>query len=262
MIDQIISYFGKDNLEKIALEWHVPISATYVIVNENKEYKILKNKERIHFNTKYRMMDYYSRIVTMNKPVLSKLITSNNYFTFFVKNADKLKDEDIINYFQKLETPHQYIWHMHWIIDNIKDLAKNHKGLIKVFFPGTREEYREQGLKNWNEKSISFQTTTQKKKGLGFPISINANSKKPFQNNFKPYLVYNDKGLDIKIFYDILKGMSAHNNNMLIINENKYISTRPGKEESYHVMPGGILIAYDLDKNGNIRILHADIQNI
>ena len=42
----------------------------------------------------------------MNKPVASKLITSNNYFSFFVKNVDKLKDEDFIDYFKKLETPH------------------------------------------------------------------------------------------------------------------------------------------------------------
>ena len=42
----------------------------------------------------------------MNKPVARKLITSNNYFSFFVKNVDKLKDEDFIDYFKKLETPH------------------------------------------------------------------------------------------------------------------------------------------------------------
>lgn len=45
---------------------------------------------------------------------------------------------------------------------------------------------------------------------------------------------------------------------MLIINEEKYISTRPGTEESYRAMPGGILIAFDLDKNGNTRILYMD----
>ena len=258
MIDQIISYFCKENLEEIALEWHVPKNATYIIVNENKSYKIINNKDRIHFNTKYRGMDYYSRIVNMNKPVASKLITSNNYFSFFVKNVDKLKDEDVIDYFKKLETPHEYMWHMYWIIDNIKEVSRDNNGLIKVFFPGTREEYREQGLKNWYEKSISFQNTSQKKKGLGFPISINANSKKPFQNNFKPYLVNNDKGLEIKIFYDILRGMFEHGNNMLIINEKKYISTRPGTEESYRTMPGGILIGYDLDKSGNVRIMHMD----
>ena len=165
MIDQIISYFGKENLEEIALEWHVPKNATYIIVNESKSYKIINNKDRIHFNTKYRGMDYYSRIVNMNKPVASKLITSNNYFSFFVKNVDKLKDEDVIDYFKKLETPHEYMWHMYWIIDNIKEVSRDNNGLIKVFFPGTREEYREQGLKNWYEKSISFQNTSQKKKG-------------------------------------------------------------------------------------------------
>ena len=45
----------------------------------------------------------------MNKPVASKLITNNNYFSFFVKNVDKLKDEDFIDYFKKLETPHESI---------------------------------------------------------------------------------------------------------------------------------------------------------
>ena len=81
-------------------------------------------------------MDYYSKIVNMNKPVASKLITSNNYFSFFVKNIDKLKDEDVIGYFKKLETPHEYMWHMYWIIDNIKEVSRDNNGLIKVFFPG------------------------------------------------------------------------------------------------------------------------------
>lgn len=262
MINQIIEYFGKENLEKMALEWHVPSNATYVIVDENKNYRIINNREKIGFNTKYRGMDYYSKIVSMNKPVASKLITSNNYFSFFVKNVDKLKDEDVINYFQKLETPQQYLWHMHWIMDNIKELGRNNSGLIKIFFPGTREEYREQGLKNWYEKSITFQNSKQKKGGLGFPVSINANPKKPFATNFKPYLVDNDKGLEIKILYDILEGMYKHGNNMLIVNEEKIVSTRPGREESYISVPGGILIVYDLDKNGNVRIIHMDTQVI
>lgn len=262
MIDKIIELIGKENLEKMALEWHVPQNATYVIVNEDRSYKIIKNKDKIHFNTKYRGMDYYSNIVSMNKPVASKLITSNNYFSFFVKNVDKLKEEDVTNYFQKLETPHKYLGHMHWIIDNIKELGKNNSGLIKIFFPGTREEYRKQGLKNWYEKSITFQNSKQKKGGLGFPVSINANPKKPFATNFKPYLVDNEKGLEIKILYDVLKGMYKRGNNMLIINEEKIISTSPGKEESYISVPGGILIAYDLDKNGNVKIMYMDNQNI
>ena len=54
--------------------------------------------------------------------------------------------------------------------------------------------------------------------------------------------------------------MFEHGNNMLIINEKKYISTRPGTEESYYAMPGGILIGYDLDKNGNVRIMHMDTE--
>lgn len=257
MIDQIISYFGKENLEEIALEWHVPVNATYIIVDEKKNYKIL-NKDRIHFNTKLRGMDYYSAIVNMNKPVASKLITSNNYFTFFIKNIDKLKDDDVINYFQKLETPQHYIWHMYWIIDNIKELGQNYKGLIKIFFPGTREEYRKLGLKNWYNKAISFNSSKQKKEGLGFPVSINANPKKPFENNFKPHLVNNDKGLEIKIFYDILKGMAKHGNSLLFINESSYISTSPQKQDFDYNKSGSLLIAYGLDRNGYANILHMD----
>ena len=40
---------------------------------------------------------------------------------------------------------------------------------------------------------------------------------------------------------------------MLIINEYKACT-----EESYHTMPDGILIGCDLDKNGNVRIMHMD----
>lgn len=261
MMNQIIELIGKNNLEKMALEWHVPRDATYIIVNEDKSYKVI-TPEKMHFNTKYRGMDYYSNVVTMNKVVTSKLISSCNYFSFFVKNVKALQDKDVFDYFRKLDTPFEYYWHSQWIIDNIKELSKNHKGLLKIFFPGKREEYRDQGIKNWYEKSISFQNTKQKKDGLGFPVSINANPKKPFANNFKPYLIDNSTGLEIKILYDILKGMYMHGNNMLIINDEYIVSTSADKETSTFSTPGGILIAFDIDKNGNIGILHVTNQNI
>ena len=82
IIGQAMDMLGRENLEELAYRVHRPKLGNYVIVNRDGSYKVI-NRERVDFNSKYKGWDYYSQLVTMNKPIKSKLITSNNYYYFF-----------------------------------------------------------------------------------------------------------------------------------------------------------------------------------
>lgn len=108
---EAIEDIGAENLEDIALRAYKPRPGIYIFVSlDGKIIREIRNERRIYFNTKYRMMDYYSWIVSMQKPVKSKLIFSNNYLAFFCKNVQKLTDADIDEYFQRLETPEDHMF--------------------------------------------------------------------------------------------------------------------------------------------------------
>ena len=102
LLDAISRIEKKDKIENIALKLHIPSNATYVVVDKDFNFKII-SKERFSFNSKYVAMDFYSQIISMNKPVdKKKLITSNNYLTFFCKNFEKLTFEIIDNYYESI----------------------------------------------------------------------------------------------------------------------------------------------------------------
>lgn len=91
MIKEAIDFIGADNLEYMALQAHKPLHAVYIFVDiSGKIVKEIRNEKRIDFNSKYRMMDYYSGLVSIQKPVKSKLIFSNNYLTFFLQEYRKI----------------------------------------------------------------------------------------------------------------------------------------------------------------------------
>lgn len=251
MISTAIEMIGPENLEQYALSWHKPIVGNYIIVNEDKSYKVY-NERKMEFNSKLSGMDYYSGLVMMNKPIASKLITSNNIFTFFCRNTEKLTEEDIDKYFEKLELPEEREWHRAFVKDNIKELGKKHSGIIKIFFPGTREEYRDAGMKYWWEKCISI---TKFDDTLGTPIGYTFNTKKSFfANRFNTYLVDNQEGLKRKIFYDILKGMGRHGYDVLYLYDKGIlpVSTNQGPPDVH--IKGGIMFVFGFDKNGNVYI--------
>lgn len=72
MIEELITSIGVQNLEKKALICHRPLDGTYVYVNEDGSYKVIQNWEKVSFNSKYRGWDYYSQLVSINKPILRK----------------------------------------------------------------------------------------------------------------------------------------------------------------------------------------------
>lgn len=258
MIQQAIDYIGVENLETAALCYHRPIEGNYVIVNNARDYKII-SRDRMQFNSKLNGMDYYSQLVSMNKPVKSKLITSNNYLTFFVKNVQKLKDADVDDYFSKLELPENREWHRQWVKDNIGILAKTCKGVIKIFFPGSRIEYRELGMCDWYEKSItvpSYIKNPDREKGC--PISYNANAKKSYlSNKFNTFMVGKQEALNYKMFYDILKGMYRQGYRTTYICEKRIIPLYHGELPKQNIT-GAIIFAFRISPKGMLEIMHMD----
>lgn len=258
MIQQAIDYIGAENLETIALQYHKPIEGNYIVVDESGGYKVITSS-RMHFNSRLCGMDYYSQLVSMNKPVKSKLITSNNYLTFFVKNVQKLKEVDIDDYFDKLELPENREWHRQWVKDNICLLSNTCKGIIKIFFPGSRNEYRELGMQDWNEKSITVPAYIKKAdKEKGCPISYNANPKKAYLgNSFNTFMVGKQEALNYKIFYDILKGMYRQGYRILYVTDGKLYPLRSGELPKQNIT-GAIIFAFRISAKGMLEIIHMD----
>lgn len=220
MIDELLDLIGHERLESTAREFHLPQKGTYIIVNEDGSYRAMSQK-KAWFNTRIRGMDFYSRIVTMNKPIKSKSIFTNNYLSFATKK--RVDDKDIDNYFDILKVPIDRKWIPEWIKENLGHICKENPGLVRIFFPGTREEYRELGLKNWREKSISF---TPFSKELGVPICFTYNPKKAYAKTRRNiYLVDRDKGLEIKLLYDFLTSIGRRGNTLIYFYPNGFYAT-------------------------------------
>ena len=254
MINQILDYLGRENLEEIALRLHKPQRAIYIIVNQDGAYKAIDEK-RMEFNSKYCGMDFYSQIVSTNKPVASKAIFSNNYYTFFIKRAVPQKDID--NYYSKLGLPESLEYIKTWVQEHLENLCEKYKNekMIKIFFSATREEYRKAGSKNWTVKSIS---KTKQTGELGAPIYFNLNAKKMYAMDTRNiYRVDNNTGLDIKFFYDILNGMCSRGKNILYIWKGGFFAAGI-REELLCDIPPCIFILFTRDNLGKVYIKDID----
>jgi len=256
---EAIEYIGEENLEYMALQAHKPAHAVYVFVNKGGEIvKEIRNEKRIDFNSKYRMMDYYSGLVSMQKPVKSKLIFSNNYLTFFCRNVEKLTDKDIEEYFTAARMPEDHMFFMETVKENIRKIEKEKMDVVKFFLLDDPVLYRKLGIQNWIEKSISKKLTPRSNpelKGKGFPVSCSYNTKKPYQMT-KMYLVDAEEGLQTKLFYDILKGLKYRGYEMLVVAENTFIPLKRGQMPDRCIV-GGMILAFDVQKSGAV-ITHAD----
>lgn len=256
---QAIEYIGAENLEDLAVRAHKPAPGIYVYVRmDGRIFAIIKNPKRVEFNSKYKMMDYYSGIVSMQKPVKSKLIFSNNYLSFFCRNTEKLTDKDIDDYFAAAGMPEEYQFYKDVIKDNVYFFEKDKMDVVKFFLLDEPELYRELGMQNWIAKSTSKQIVPRRNpalKGKGFPVSCSYNTKKPYQMS-KMYLVDDDEGLQIKLFYDILKGLKYRGYNMLVVGEDLFIPLRPGEMPKQRIN-SAVILAFDIGKSGAV-ITHID----
>lgn len=249
MILDAMDYIGRENLEEVALSWHLPIKGNYVYVKLDGTYCIL-NEKRALFNSKYCAMDYYSGLVSMNKPIASKLITSNNYLSFFCKNVEKLSDQNIDDYFLKLGLPDELIWYKEWIKKNIRTIYNNcgKKYSVKIFLLYPFEKYRELGMEYWRKKSLSQSSSTRKiNKTKGYPIGCSYSEKKPYSMNRRPYLIEEQEGLERKFFYDILKGLAMRGYMLLYVGKNLFYPLKNGEIPNIHIK-GAVLFVFRIEK--------------
>lgn len=255
-MDLAMEYIGSENLEDLAMEYHKPAPGIYIYVGLDGEIKsIVKNPDRVEFNSKHKLMDYYSGLVSMQKPIKSKSVLSNNWCAFWCRNVEKLKDSDVDGYFEAAGLPEKYLWYADFVKNNIRSIEKKKPDVVKFFLLESAELYRELGLKNWMDKSNSKTGIPGRYKGLGYPMGCSNNLKKPYV--FSPiYLVTDKKALQIKLFYDILKGLRRRGYCVLYVSENQFIPLKRGQLPECEII-GGRIIAFELD-NGNAYISHID----
>lgn len=256
MIDTAMAYLGRERLEEMALNLHEPMQGRYVIVNEDGTYKTI-NEKRMRFNSKYCGMDFYSQLVSINKPICSKLISSNNYYAFFCRHTQKLHVRDIDDYYDALNLPPHLVWIREWIKMHIWDLGKADSRIVKVFFPGKREEYRELGIGYWKKASISLTKFDEEK---GAPIGYVINPKKSYlRSGFNTYLVSEADGLCRKLFFDILKSINKMGYNIVYIWENGIYATNATQGPPEKVLPSTILFVTKIDAKGQLVITSMDM---
>lgn len=191
MLQECIEVFER-KLKKYTDQWlldnYVPKPGTYVLINMQKNFLMEKNlniktdkktgEVQGNSDSDYKYiayLDYYSKLIEMNKPVDStKIIHSNNIYAFFVKKESlqgKLTDKSIDGYYSVLQNPYQkytknndkilygqveeqlgeidtaQLETIHrWIKDNLTDFLKineidtSRKDYLKLFFIGNDRE--------------------------------------------------------------------------------------------------------------------------
>lgn len=91
MINDLLQIFkNAENMEKAVLDNYIPKDGTYFRLDKDDTIKRLTIKrnqtEQNELYQWFKMADYYSDLIDMNKPVdTSKKIHSNNYYAIFIK---------------------------------------------------------------------------------------------------------------------------------------------------------------------------------
>ena len=270
MIAEAISRIEeKESIESVALKCHAPISATYIVVDENFNYKII-SKERFSFNTKYVAMDFYSQIINLNKALdKKKLISSNNYLSFFCSNFEKLTEEIIDNYYKKAQAPEESLIYRDWIkgsifkiYEGLREQQKKGTIKIKLFFKANLEEYIK--LNNMYLKNNVLSNTEEINKELfGNSPFVNLNVKKPYLRTYSrkttnPYMIRVEEGIKYKYFADILYSLLRREKALLyILEDGTLISLEEGEMPKRDIV-NALLISFGLNSRGNLIINHMD----
>lgn len=226
---------------------------TYILVSEDGSIKpenILEINKRSYDNInseKFVEMDYFSKLLDMNKPIdKKKTIHSNNYLAFWVKKnniKEKLNNEIIDNYYNILLNPRlkydkselyesvenevgvpdsiKIVKYEAWIKDNIFKIVekydiKDDKNYIKIYFEAGIEEYKRENKRymlpniyNSTDYNIRINDTI-----FGMPNNnIGLNCKKAYLENKNrkittPYLVSQDEVLLQKKLFDYLYNLA------------------------------------------------------
>lgn len=279
MLDECLKYFEEELNEhkNMVIDTIVPTDGDYVLVHQDGTYntykikyskkdRIFKEKPASDILNKIRFYDYYSQLVSMNKPQdPSKTIHSNNYLSLFVKKESfkngKMNNEAIERYFKVLKTPQEKYkdkdLKMYNFISleldelNQEDLKKNEewlknhiynleginydeKGYLKVFFEASDKTYINEGNRytltkifNCNDHNIYSNSTV-----YGLPnYNMQLNAKKPFLENKTrlkkiPYLISLEKAIIEKQFFDYLMNCANEGKTNIYIDNDEFAFKR------------------------------------
>lgn len=232
MISECLQVFQKV-LEKdpdVILREYIPADGTYLLVDRNyqikgypMEIKMDKRTGNIDRSATYYKefcyYDYHSKLISMNKPQdPSKIIHSNNYYSFWVKKESivngKLTEEVIDKYYEILQNPikkytsgkakelyesvEESLGYVNeeilqknkaWVkehIFSIKEIASvdlEKKDYLKIFFEAEPSEYEKEGKRYFIPNIYNKNNYNMKIEGnvLGLPDNNQGmNDKKPF----------------------------------------------------------------------------------
>lgn len=231
MLSECLQVFKKkleEQGEDLILKDYIPADGTYVLVDKDYNVKSVEIKLDKKTGTPDRSAtnyddicyyDYYSKLISMNKPQDSaKIIHSNNFYSFWVKKESlvnsKLTDGIIDKYYEILEEPirkyekgkalelyrsveerlgdvdkevlqgnkawiKEHIFSINQLIE--VDLEK--KDYLKIFFEAARSEYEKEGKRYFipNIYNSNQYNIRIEDKVLGLPDNNQGmNAKKPF----------------------------------------------------------------------------------
>lgn len=227
VFNELLQKEKKENRDLI-LDTYIPADGTYVIVGKDGD---VRAKVEIKMDTKTRQIektspyfkdicffDYYSRLISMNKPIDGKkIIHSNNYLSFFVKKdsivSGKLTDEIIDGYYDVLSEPVEKKYKkskeavgIYSIfeeqeggvskenIDEKKQWIKNHiyhldevdmskKDYLKVFFESDKEIFVREGSRYFLPNIYNNNDYNVEVEGVVYGLpdnNLGMNAKKPF----------------------------------------------------------------------------------
>lgn len=266
MLKDIIPIFEKIYKEygdKLIIDSYTPVDGTYVIIEPSDNTFKIKECVDIKYNKKNKelsgksnmyyfdicSMDYNSKIIDMNKPIdKSKIIHSNNFYSFFIKKdsltSNKLNNKIIDEYYEILKNPYKKYSSgkaktlyeavekemgkpniervekiQEWIKENIFNLNIDISGkdYLKIFFDYPIEEYLKENKRylipniyNKNDFNINVGD-----KIYGLPNdNMGLNAKKPYLENKTrkstvSYLIDNKEVLIQRKFFEYLMNMAS-----------------------------------------------------
>ncbi|MDO5293886.1 MAG: type I-B CRISPR-associated protein Cas8b/Csh1 [bacterium] len=263
MLNNCIKIFKRQpDMEKFVLDTYVPADGDYIVMKyqdekfiEKLHIKVKQDKKTRTLNLspleKYKIsqLDYYSKLVEMNKPIdPKKVIHSNNYLSFWIKKdnltSGKLTKDIIDRYYEVLENPYTKYTKKHdqelyesvekelgpvnrerlalvktWVKENIFNLPYEIEGkdYLKIFFEFEDIDIKAEGKRYFIPNLFNKNDFNTKVNGeiYGLPNNnMQMNSKKPYleyKNRVTkvPLLQTSEHVLEQKLFFDYLQNCAS-----------------------------------------------------
>ena len=169
MFEECLEVFNKvfkseQQKEDAIISTYMPAEGTYIIVDRNENLKVVNivldrktkkiNKSSMYFRD-ICFYDYYSKLISMDKPIKNKMIHSNSYLSFAVKKENIIKrklTEDIIEeYYKILENPLKHKYGKLKEASKIYEDFEQKNGTVDLEFLRKNKAWIKQNIFNLNE---------------------------------------------------------------------------------------------------------------